>query len=86
MSISEKIESSIVQHCATFAKGHGHCDLTRDGEEWAVKVCKDSGLTINQSKTIHGEHYIVVNYNAGRGRACGGTSIMVTSGYLSDGS
>jgi hypothetical protein len=29
-----------------------------------VKICKDSGLTINQSKVIKGENYIVVNYKA----------------------
>jgi hypothetical protein len=29
-----------------------------------VKICKDSGLTINQSKVINGENYIVVNYKA----------------------
>jgi hypothetical protein len=29
-----------------------------------VKVCKDSGLTINQSKVIKGKSYIVVNYKA----------------------
>ena len=29
-----------------------------------MKICKDSGLTINQSKVINGENYIVVNYRA----------------------
>ena len=29
-----------------------------------MKICKDSGLTINQSKVIKGENYIVVNYKA----------------------
>ena len=29
-----------------------------------MKICKDSGLTINQSKVINGENYIVVNYEA----------------------
>jgi len=29
-----------------------------------VKICKDSGLTINQSKVINGESYIVANYKA----------------------
>jgi len=29
-----------------------------------VKICKDPGLTINQSKVINGESYIVVNYKA----------------------
>lgn len=62
--LSEKIEAAIVQHCPTFVKGVGHCDLSRDGLEWEVKICKDSGLTINQSKQIHGENYIVVNYKA----------------------
>jgi hypothetical protein len=31
---------------------------------WEVKICKDSGLTIDQSKVIDGENYIVVNYKA----------------------
>lgn len=62
--LSEKIESSIVQHCPSFAKGQKHCDLQRDGFDWEVKVCKDSGLTINQSKVINGENYIVANYRA----------------------
>ena len=60
--LSEKIEAAIEQHCASFSKGAGHNDLTRAGCEWEVKVCKDSGLTINQSKRIAGENYIVVNY------------------------
>ncbi|MGE0449867.1 MAG: hypothetical protein AB7Q29_09830 [Vicinamibacterales bacterium] len=62
--LSEKIETSIVQHCPSFTKGQGHCDLSRGGEAWEVKICKDSGLTINQSKRVMGEHYIVVNYRA----------------------
>lgn len=62
--LSEKIEASIVQHCSSFSKGEGHCDLSRNGCEWEVKICKGSGLTINQSKQIAGENYIVVNYKA----------------------
>lgn len=62
--LSEKIEKSIVQHCPSFVKGAKHCDLQRFGQEWEVKICKDSGLTINQSKVINGENYIVVNYKA----------------------
>lgn len=62
--LSEKIEKAIVQHCESFSKGTGHCDLCRDGHDWEVKVCKDSGLTINQSKQIRGENYIVINYKA----------------------
>ena len=62
--LSEKIEKAIIQHCESFSKGNGHCDLARDGEDWEVKICKDSGLTINQSKVIAGENYIVVNYKA----------------------
>jgi hypothetical protein len=62
--LSEKIETSIVQHCASFSKGPKHCDLSRAGCEWEVKICKDSGLTINQSKSVKGENYIVVNYKA----------------------
>jgi hypothetical protein len=62
--LSEKIEKSITQHCESFVKGNRHCDLARYGEDWEVKICKDSGLTINQSKVIAGENYIVVNYRA----------------------
>jgi hypothetical protein len=51
-----------VQHCDSFTKGQKHCDLSRFDEEWEVKICKRSGLTINQSKVIRGENYIVVNY------------------------
>lgn len=60
--LSEKIEAAIVQHCSSFSKGAGHADLTRLGADWEVKICKGSGLTINQSKQIAGENYIVVNY------------------------
>ncbi len=60
--LSEKIETSIIQHCESFSRGNGHCDLGRFGQDWEVKICKDSGLTINQSKVVDGEHYIVVNY------------------------
>ena len=62
--LSEKIEKAIVQYCASFRKGKGHCDLQRLGDEWEVKLCKDGGLTISQSETIAGENYIVVNYKA----------------------
>ena len=62
--LSEKIEASIVQHCPSFSKGIGHCDLSRADDDWEVRICKDSGLTINQSKQIAGENYIVVNYRA----------------------
>ena len=62
--LSEKIETSIVQHCGSFSKGSRHADLTRARHDWEGKICKDSGLTINQSKTVSGENYIVVNYNA----------------------
>lgn len=62
--LSEKIEASIIQHCESFTGGKGHCDLCRFDEDWEVKICKDSGLTINQSKVIKGENYIVVNYRA----------------------
>jgi hypothetical protein len=62
--LSEKIEKAIIQHCESFTKGNGHCDLCRFGQDWEVKICKDSGLTINQSKVINGESYIVVNYKA----------------------
>lgn len=62
--LSEKIEKAIIQHCESFTKGNGHCDLCRFNQDWEVKICKDSGLTINQSKVINGENYIVVNYKA----------------------
>jgi hypothetical protein len=62
--LSEKIEKAIIQHCESFTKGNGHCDLCRFDQDWEVKICKDSGLTINQSKVINGESYIVVNYKA----------------------
>lgn len=62
--LSEKIEKAIIQHCESFSKGTGHCDLYRFSQDWEVKICKDSGLTINQSKVIKGENYIVVNYKA----------------------
>jgi hypothetical protein len=62
--LSEKIEKAIIQHCESFSKGTGHCDLCRFDQDWEVKICKDSGLTINQSKVINGENYIVVNYKA----------------------
>ena len=62
--LSEKIEVAITQHCNTFSKGVGHCDLLRCGTNWEVKICKGGGLTINQSKVVAGENYIVVNYTA----------------------
>jgi hypothetical protein len=62
--LSEKIETSIVQHCNTFERGQGHADLHRYDKPWEVKICKDRGLTINQSKNVNGENYIVVNYLA----------------------
>jgi hypothetical protein len=61
--LSERIEQAIVQHCESFTKGRGHCDLARGKEDWEVKVCQSSGLTINQSKVISGENYLVVNYD-----------------------
>ncbi|MCB1179971.1 MAG: hypothetical protein KDK36_20505 [Leptospiraceae bacterium] len=60
--LSEKIEASIIQHCRTFNKGIKFADLARFGKRWEVKICKNSGLTINQSAIIDGENYIVVNY------------------------
>lgn len=60
--LSEKIETSIIQHCRTFTRGLQHADLSRFNKRWEVKICKDSGLTINQSSVIEGENYIVVNY------------------------
>lgn len=63
--LSEKIETSIVQHCSSFSKGTGHADLCRNQtERWEVKICKGSGLTINQSATIADESYIVANYSS----------------------
>jgi hypothetical protein len=60
--LSEKIETSIIQHCRTFTRGLRFADLSRFNKRWEVKICKDSGLTINQSSVIDGENYIVVNY------------------------
>src|SRR4051812_49081894 len=51
--LSEKIEDAIVQHASSFAKGKSHCDLCRFEQDWEVKICKKSGLTINQSKQIN---------------------------------
>lgn len=62
--LSEKIETSIVQHCNSFQRGVRHADLQRHERPWEVKICKGSGLTINQSKVVDGENYIVVNYAA----------------------
>src|SRR5437867_9859184 len=62
--LSEKIEKEIIQHCESFTKGDGHSDLCRFDQDWEVKICKDSEFTINQSKVIKGENYIVVNYKA----------------------
>ena len=62
--LSEKIEESIRQHCKSFDRGPGHVDLQRHGEQWEVKICKGSGLTINQSKRVDGENYIVINYRS----------------------
>jgi hypothetical protein len=67
--LSEKIEVAIAQHCEAFIKPSkeqkDHHDLRRAAEAWEIKTCH-SGLTINQSATIRGEHYIVVNYAKGR--------------------
>lgn len=60
--LSEKIETSIIQHCRTFTRGLGKNDLARFKQRWEVKICKNSGLTINQSAVINNENYIVVNY------------------------
>ena len=60
--LSEKIETSIIQHCRTFTHGLKFADLSRFNKRWEVKICKNSGLTINQSSVIQGENYIVVNY------------------------
>ena len=60
--LSEKIETSIIQHCRTFTRGLRYADLARFNKRWEVKICKDSGLTINQSAVIDGENYIVINY------------------------
>lgn len=60
--LSEKIETSIIQHCRTFSKGIRFNDLARFNKRWEVKICKNSGLTINQSAVINKENYIVINY------------------------
>jgi len=61
--LSEKIETSMIQHCKTFHRGLGHADLARGKEQWEVKICKNGWLAINQSAIIKGENYVVVNYN-----------------------
>ncbi|MBX7059758.1 MAG: hypothetical protein K1X75_16970 [Leptospirales bacterium] len=61
--LSEKIETSIIQHCKTFHRGLGFADLARGKDRWEVKICKNGGLAINQSAVIKGENYIVVNYH-----------------------
>ena len=61
--LAEKIETSIIQHCKTFHSGMGYADLARGKERWEVKICKKTGLAINQSSVIQGENYIVVNYH-----------------------
>jgi hypothetical protein len=60
--LSEQCEIAIRQHCATFSEGRNYCDLARGSEDWEVKVCRDSGLTINQSTTVENKNYIVTNY------------------------
>jgi len=60
--LAQQIETAIVQHCPSFSKDDRHRDLQRDGRNWHVQVSKDSDLSINQSKVIAGENYIVVNY------------------------
>jgi hypothetical protein len=64
-NLSEEIEVAIAQHCPAFQKGGAHHDLQREREMWEVKICQRSGLTINQSATIAGEHYVIVNYATG---------------------
>jgi hypothetical protein len=62
-NLSEEIEVAIAQHCSAFTKPGTHHDLQRCGDMWEVKICQHTGLTINQSATVRGEHYIVVNYS-----------------------
>ena len=62
-NLSEEIEIAIAQHCTAFRKPDNHHDLQRLGEMWEVKICQHSGLTVNQSAVINGEHYIIVNYS-----------------------
>jgi hypothetical protein len=38
--LSEKIEASIIQHCESFTKGNGHCDLCRFDTDWEVKSAR----------------------------------------------
>jgi hypothetical protein len=62
--LAQQIETAIVQHCPSFSKDDRHRDLQRDGRNWHVQVSKDSELSINHSKVVAGENYIVVNYKA----------------------
>ena len=64
--LSEKIEKAIIQHCESFTKGDGHCDLCRFGQDWEVKICKDSGLTINQSNFRRTGRMGAVRFGASR--------------------
>ena len=41
--------------CESFSKGSAHCHLRRDAADWKVRICQDSGLTINQLKVIADE-------------------------------
>ena len=66
--LSEQIEVAIRQHCPSFTKGRRHCDLARGEENWEVKVCQRSGLTINQSTPVEGKNYIVTNYDLSTGQ------------------
>lgn len=38
--LSEKIEKAIIQHCESFSKGTGHCDLCRFDQDWEVKIVR----------------------------------------------
>jgi hypothetical protein len=61
--LSETLEKATSSTASHSRRATG-ADLYRFDQDWGVKICKDSGLTINQSKVINGENCIVVNYKA----------------------
>jgi len=61
-TISINIEPNIIGNCPSFKKGVKQNDLKKDNTRWEVKIRHNSGLTINQSAKVSGEHYIVTNY------------------------
>jgi hypothetical protein len=61
---SEKIEKAIIQHCESFDEGRRSLRPVSVPSGLGSQNLQGLGLTINQSKVINGENYIVVNYKA----------------------